>query len=229
MDWAFRKGTDYFDNREQNNIWVYSQEYDILPADEKVLVDQTIRGSLESWLDFISQEQPEMIENIGAIILDDIYRSGNLMYRYNDGVANYLHATAKPAMDWYKRHNIMIHYMCNNTFSEYIRPLIIFPRMLATSGIVYICPHHIAWTKMESMGIEFENYEQHYKEFETEAFEQSQKLIERCCELGCHYMHLDIDAGEKSFDKAISYQGQPGHIIAFREEAPQDSAKIRLF
>ena len=35
-------------------------------------------------------------------IVDDIYRSGNYLYYYNEDVAEYLRVTAKVVMNWYR-------------------------------------------------------------------------------------------------------------------------------
>ena len=118
--------------------------------------------------------------------------------------------------------------MTNNSFSDYLRPLIIFPLMLAKSNIIYICPQQMAWQKMEKKGIPLEQFKLFYKDYRDEAYEYSQEIIRRCCDCGAHYIHLDIDAGQEAFEKSFSYNNTKGHIVAFREEAPQDSAKIIL-
>lgn len=229
MNWEMKKGTDYFDNREKNCIWEYSQEYGSLTDEAKVIVDQLIKNRLEGWLNMIDKDDPKLLGMIGAVIMDDIYRSGNLMTIYNDRVMEYLHATAKVVMDWYRHHDIMIHYLCNNTFSDFLRPLVIFPRMLSNSGLVYICPQHLAWLQMNEKGIPYDNFHTYYEEYEEAAFEEAQDLIRQCSKFGIHYLHLDIDGGQRSFETDFSYIDEPGHVVVLRKEAPQDSSQIEIF
>ncbi len=228
MEWQLEKVTDYFDNRNQINIWEYSQEYGKLPYEERILVDRSIKVRIERHLDQLLSYSSDSIIQVGAMIVDDIYRAGNLMYAYNSDVEDYLQATAKCVMNWYTKHGIMIHYMTNNTFSDYLRPLILFPIMLSKTNIIYICPQHIAWKKMKENDIPIEQFKIYYEDYRDEAYDRSQDIISRCCEHKAHYIHLDIDAGEEAFEKSLSYNNTKGHIVAFREEAPQDSAKIIL-
>ncbi len=228
MNWELDKATDYFDNREKISISEYAEEFDQLSIDERMIVDLMIKHRIIGWLEQVEENNKDLITNIGAMIVDDIYRAGNLMYSYNESVSDYLGVTAKTVMNWFTSKEITIHYMTNNTFTDYLRPLILFPMMLEKSNIIYICPQQIAWQSMEKADIPIEQFRLFYKDYQEAAYERSQDLIKRCCECGAHYIHLDIDAGQEAFEQSLSFSDTPGHIVVFREEAPQDSAKFLL-
>ncbi len=228
MNWELGKATDYFDNREKISISEYAEEYGRLSIEEQRVIDLMIKERITGWLEQVDDINTELITNIGAIIVDDIYKAGNLMYSYSDCVSDYLRITAKTVMDWYTSKGITIHYMTNNTFTDYLRPLRVFPMMLEKSNIIYVCPQHIAWKSMEKAGVPMEQFRLFYRDYKEEAYEYSQDLIKRCCECGAHYIHLDIDAGKEAFEYTLSFINTPGHIVAFREESPQDSSKFLL-
>ncbi len=227
MNWNVGKITDYFDNRNQNNIWEYSQEYAKLSMEEKPKVDALLRDNIQGYLDYIeSMRQPDLLRMIAGTIVDDIYRSANLLYYYSDDVADYLRATSAVIMNWYSKRGIQIHYMSNNTYSDMQRPLIVFPMMFKRSGLLFICPQHIAWQEMEKRDILIEHFCLYFKDFEKSSRDEASDLIQRCCESGVHYIHLDIDGGLPSFEKEIrDCRGKKGHYLFFKEEAPQDSGK----
>lgn len=131
-------------------------------------------------------------------------------------------------MNWYKSRGLQIHYMTNNIYSDYLRPLVVFPLMLEKSGLYFICPQHLAWKKMENGGITLEQFQLYYHDYEKWAFVEAYNLIERCCRMESHYIHLDIDGGRQSFSQDLSYHGERGHILVFRDEVPQSSKFILL-
>ena len=60
-----------------------------------------IKERIIGWLEQVEDINKALITDIGAMIVDDIYRAGNLMYSYSESVSDYLEITAKTVMDWY--------------------------------------------------------------------------------------------------------------------------------
>ena len=227
MDWEFGKATDYFDNSRINSVFEYAKEYGKLDLSERPLVDMQIKRRIEGWLDQIAaMNNSELLKLVAGTIFDDIYRSGNLAYSYNDDVADYLRITAGTVSNWFTNQGIVIHYMTNNTFSDYTRPLIVFPLMLEKSNIIYICPQYIAWRNMLKNDIPLEQFKLYYADYAEDAMKTAYELILRCTQNKMNYIHLDIDAGIKSFEFEFLLKNLDGHILFFREEAPQDSGKF---
>ena len=226
MNWELKKGTDYFDNQEKINIWEYSQEYGRLTEKERKMADFKIKIRMEGWLDQIARSQPGVIDTVAGCMVDDIYRAANMMTRYNEAVTEYLGATAGVAMKWFTKQGIQIQYMTNNTFSDMLRPLLVFPLIYLKSGIAYVCPQHISWCEMEENGIPMEHFQTFYEKYKAIGKAVAADLVDRYCRKGVPFIHLDIDAGIDTFQTELSYRGQKGKVLIFRDEAPQDSAKI---
>ena len=54
-------------------------------------VDALLHDNIHGYLDYIeAMQQPDLLRAIAGIIVDDIYRSANLLYYYSDDVADYL-------------------------------------------------------------------------------------------------------------------------------------------
>ena len=102
MDWEFGKTTDYFDNSRINSVFEYAKEYGKLNLSERPLVDMQIKRRIEGWLNQIAaMNNRELLKLVAGTIFDDIYRSGNLAYSYNDDVADYLRITAGTVSNWF--------------------------------------------------------------------------------------------------------------------------------
>ena len=228
MDWELGKATDYFDNRTMNCIWEYSQEYGKLSMIERPMVDLLIKHRIEGWLDQISSYNEALLPMVAASIVDDIYRSTNLSYYFNEDVVDYLNATAKVVMNWYSKHGFQIQYMTNNSFSDMLRPLVVFPRFFSKTGLLYLCPQYYAWEQMEKKGIPIEHFPLYYRDYVAEATNAMRELAIRCCMAGAHYVHLDVDAGPEPFDADFAYKSNLKQVQVFRKEAPQDSSKFEI-
>ncbi|SNU04626.1 hypothetical protein SAMN06297422_101168 [Lachnospiraceae bacterium] len=226
MNWEFGKVTDYFDNSIKNCIWEYSQEYGKLSDVERYIVNGQIRDRIEGYLEQVRSYNVSLLPVVLGTVVDDIYRSGNLSYYYNDDVAEYLSVTAKVVLDWYKQKGIQIHYMTNNSFSDQTRPLIVFPEMFTKAGLIYICPQQIMYDEMRKNGISPDQFAIYAKDFVSKTLQKTKDITMLCCETGTHYIHLDIDGDFSAFNIDFSYIGKENHVLVFREEAPQDSAKI---
>lgn len=228
MNWQLGKATDYFDNSTKNCIWEYSQQYGKLSMNERPLVDLQIKNRIEGWLDQIAAYNDSLLPMVAGTIVDDIYRSVNLSYYFNDDVTDYLNVTAKAVTNWYKNHGMQIQYITNNTFSDMLRPLVVFPKYFAKTGLLYLCPQYCAWEMMKERGIPIEHFQLYYRDYAADAIAVTNELIRRSCMAGAHYIHLDVDAPAVAFEADFEYHSGIKNIRIIRQEAPQDSARFEL-
>ena len=79
---------------------------------------------------------------------------------------------------------------------------------------------------MKKCDILLEHFRSYFEDFEKSSRDEASNLIQRCCESGVHYLHMDIDGGFQAFEEEISdCHGKKWHYQFFKEDAPQDSGK----
>ncbi len=224
MDWELKSVLDYFDNRYQNSIWEYSQKFDALSPQEKTESARKMCSRITGHLNQLKSNH-ETVQTVVNIIIDDIYRSANTLYYYNDGILDYLQVTALPVFRWVSEYGLQVHYMTNNTFTDCYRPLFLFDKIFMASGVKYICPQHIAWLIMSKLDIQYEDYYAMLPSFLDAARVQRDHMLENCFKHGISYVHLDIDGDDAQFEASIQYCNKDGHLVIFRNEDPSSSSK----
>jgi hypothetical protein len=231
MNWTFKKIFDYFDNRTKNSIWHYSQAFFKMSKNQQNQATKDIEKSILNHLEKINSDVEfipnyKNVQTTAAIIIDDIYRSANLLYYFNNDVSSYLKITAKNVANWLKKNNIIVHYLCNNTFLNTQRPFGLFRNVFEAAGFSYFCPQEIAYHQIITDGHKPEHFEVLLKKYITQARNKTQDLINETIAKGYSYIHLDIDGKPEVFEKDFLYGKKPGHVICFRQKAPQESSKI---
>lgn len=227
MNWELTSLWAYFDNRERNSIIEYSKEYGKLSLEEREQADSLMRNRIVGHLSQLA-ENKEHIQRAAVTVIDDIYRSVNMAYSFDENTLNYLGATARVAMRFFSQCGVQIHYCTNNTFSDFLRPFSAFEIFFGAAGIVYICPQSIAWKLMQhdKGDIPMDNFVLYYKDYIEESVGIADDIRSRCVENGMHYIHLDIDGGNESFEKDMQFCEKPGHLVIFRDEPPIDKSTV---
>lgn len=216
-EWFLNRLTDYWDNREQNSIAIYSQQLGKCTPKEKSEAEDAIRAAIAKHVSVLTDEQ---LLNAAFIITDDIYKSVNGMSSYNDLVTDYLTASVGTFFQLFHERGYALHYLTNNTFTDWKMPIFILGRIFVPAGMVYICPQQIAQMLMKHDQITLTDYFDHLPRYIQEAEGIAEEVLERCHAQGESYFYLYVDGETENFNTAIEEIGEEGVLTVFREEAP---------
>ncbi|NLA88110.1 MAG: hypothetical protein GX847_12700 [Clostridiales bacterium] len=167
--------------------------------------------------------------NIAGVIIDDIYRSVNIAPIYTTMMEDYLSAAAEPISKHFSKIGITIHYLTNNTYSEYTRPLKVFPRLCDVIGFTFISPIHAASHLLLKDGKTLQEFDMLYPAYYNDAMTMVNRIIALCHDANRHYLLLIPDGDTEDFKLSAEMINKKGVLTLFQTEAPQNSPKISVY
>ena len=229
MNWCFSQMFHYWDWRN-DAIYIHAQEIETYNDDKKADVFASIRSGIESLFDNISEKQAAMLA-FGMV--EDLYKSLNKSIIYmSDSVLQYLQDSAGTFCKLLTKREFVIHYLVDNSFEPTERgmvgPLKVFRQWFYASGLLYICPQHIAFDIMEKDGTQ-EKYFELLPRYIAEARLISNMLIDRCHHEKRHYVLLDTDSVPDSFKKSLDVIEEPYVVTIFRNDPPIQGSQVKLW
>lgn len=214
--WLFGKVTDYFDNRQHNSIYKYSEEIADLLQEEQDKIYQEISQRIIDYMELCVQNGDSLIKIAGSVA-DDVYRSMNSVVYYSFKQDAYLNATANTFFSYLSLKGLKVHYATNNSYNNDEALAFLFPMFYAACGIMYIAPHHIAKTLMEHDGIESDKYSINLKKYWEEALKIAYQLVNMGNEEGKHYALILPGLGKEAFTRMFDTIGKKGYLNLFKE------------
>jgi hypothetical protein len=229
INWGFPQIYEYWDWRK-DAIYIHSQEIETYDEDKKADVYATIQFSIESHVKDFSDNQAAMC---AMSMVEDLYKSLNKSIIYlSDSVLQYLQDSAGTFCNLLTKKGFVIHYLIDNTFEPTERgmagPLKVFRQWFYASGLLYICPQHIAFDIMEKDGTQ-EKYFELLPQYIAEARLIANSLIDRCHQDKRHYVLLDTDSVPDSFQKSSDAIEEPYVVTIFRNDSPIQGSKAKLW
>lgn len=228
-DWFLSKITDYWDS---NN--------GALHANAKIL-SKLNASELEAAIIDIQRAVTEHVRvlpdhtllQVACVMVDDLYKSMVEPFILQNPLLVYLQASASTFCKLVKDRGYVIQYIVDNSFSadevHMMGPLKVFPLVFKSSGFIYICPQDIAIRLMQPDAIEDSNFYTVMPRYIEEARDVSNMAVNRCHKERDHYVYIDTDAEDDSFNIAISQHNQPGVVLVSRCEAATKDSKVQIF
>jgi len=108
------------------------------------------------------------------------------------------------------------------------RPLQIYQDWFNKSGFTYICPQLIAYQILEVKKLDTTDYFNLLPRCINAARNIVNKVIEECHNERRHYIYLDTDWEQNSFEKSLNVKNEPGIITIFRNEEPISGSKSSI-
>ena len=198
-------------------------------GNDRALILQLIQDSITEHVRVLSDEN---LCNAAFVMVDDLYKSANNTAAFDEGIRQYLGASAGVFSALFSKRGYVIHYIVDNEFSNteigVERPLGLFPLWFRASGLAYICPQELALHLMKADGINRSEFCLKLSQYVREARYVSDKVLDSCHSENRHYVFLDLDSTDTSFGKAFSSSDMPGVLTIFRNEAPIQGSKCEV-
>ena len=125
-----------------------------------------------------------------------------------------------------------IRYLIDNCYPEYLdRPLSFYKEVIPYAGLIYCCPHEVAYQLAQHDGFFSDGQipmQDELNRWIDEARMVSRKIAAKAVENGRHLLYLDIDYCEYDFNYIIEGAKKPGAIIVFRNEPPVDNSTVQI-
>ena len=219
-EWVLNIITDYWDHLS-NAIYLNARKLENSSDKER-------KASIVSLKQAVLQHGGSLNEEdllLSAFcMIEDIYKTVTSTLSYDQALLDYLSASAGTFCDLLRQRGYIIHYIVDNTFeSDDLHmqgPIKYFPNIFRSAGFVYICPQQIARTLMDEDHIGSEKYFEELHRYIAEARDVSSMVVEEYDEAKAHFIFLDTDSEEGSFDLVLNDNYTPGVMTIFRNEAP---------
>lgn len=227
-NWFLRKITDYWDSNN-NALHIYAKSLTRLSGAE---YDSALVDIQNAVIEHASVLPDNTLQQVAWIMVDDIYKSVNTPFILQSPFLDYLSASAETLLNIVKDRGYVIQYVVDNTFAadeiHMMGPIKVFPLVFKASGLKYICPQELAIKMMVSDSVDENNLYSSMPRYIEEARDVSNMVVNRCHEEKYHYIFIDTDSQDNSFDTAISQRNQSGVVIAYRCEAPVKGSKVHV-
>jgi len=155
----------------------------------------------------------ELLKRVAYIMVDDLYKSANAIGVWNDYVCDYLDSTASVFLRELSNRGFSVHYLVDNVFDDMERPLTLFHAWYAACGIVYQCPQ--LFSKQNRVSL-------------ADARQMCQGVL-KANNGRFHYILLDTDSEDDSFDVPVEQLNNSKIITVIRTEAAEPHSKVMVF
>lgn len=218
-DWMHRKITDYWDSatREPESA-----------ADRLDQLDDSGRArALTEIADAVTEHLRVLPDDVmlqaAVPVIDDLYKGACYAGRWDSSLEAYLEASASTFFSGLADRGLMVQYAVDNAWEDLTRPLQLFPSWFTACGFVYVCPQALA-QQLEQAGPSGTG-----GSVDAESRHVASELMVRCQEAQRHFVHLDADCAEDSFEPVFALREAPGVLTIFRNDAPEPGSKISVW
>lgn len=217
-------------NQEQGAVRYWAHKLGRGDADAK---KRGVRFFREKIMTYAAALNDHDIQMAVFEMVDEIYKTANspaiLSQDERRGITQYLSVSAAVFAAVVSQRGFAIHYVVNNTFKRDLDnlegPLFIFPDWFKAAGFNYICPQLIGWQLIVDCEGNDETFLLAWPECEKDSRERAGVNVELCHEKHQHYVYLDTEGNDSSFDVAMKAAQFPGVVQVFREEPPVPGSK----
>jgi len=148
-----------------------------------------------------------------CVAVDALYKVASHIPAWWATISDYLAASAGTFFPILRERGFILHYIVDNTFTDTQRPFQLFPTWFAACQLNYECPQLIQATDRLDP---------------ASALQSCSRRIQTYFAHREHYVLLDIDSCDQSFNEAFSQQKEGRVITVFRNEAPELNTKISM-
>lgn len=199
------KITDYWD-AAKNAVPHFAENLESLSPADAHQTGLEIRAGVGEHLRVLPDS---LLGRVAFAVAEDLYRTANTVSVWNSAVADYLNCSAGTFFTILSQRGLRLHYAIDNSFQELQRPLLLFPGWFRACGIHYECPQF-----RESEGTPRGLSREQCTGGLREAFTNRR-----------HYLMLDADSDESSFEAPLEQIDTTGVLTIIRNEAPDPGSK----
>lgn len=176
-----------------------------LAAQSPTAAKQTTSAIRAAVTEHVRVLSDQWLPRVAFVVAEDLYRAANTITAWNASVADYLACSAGTFFALLSQRGFRLHYVIDNSFQEMQRPIQLFPLWFQACGIEYQCPQLVE----SKFGLE-----------PTESQAVVSDVLRGFFAHGRHYVLLDTDSIESSFDAPLEQRDTKGILTVIRTEAP---------
>ena len=195
-------------------------------ADRDVALEEIAR-SIASHVEAMSDE---ILVHACVVVVDDLYRAACSIDRWDSALGDYLSASAGILASLLWQRDLEVQYLVDNRWEDMARPVDLFPAWYEACGFVYVCPQvlllELSGADQPAPGLDPAVLEAAHI---IEARLLATELVARCHAENRHFIHLDTDYVDGSFESAFAKRGSAGVLTMLRNEAPEPGTKLAVW
>lgn len=203
------KTTDYWDTAKEAVLLFASQLRESSPEDARLLASEISAGVTEH----VRVLTDLWLPRAAFVVAEDLYRTANTVSVWNSSVADYLACSAAVFFAALARRGLQLHYVIDNSFADMQRPIQLFPLWFRACGLHYECPQ-----LHQSSGASAQ-----------QSRAASTKQLRAASASGRHYLFLDTDSDDSSFEAPLEQLNTKGVLTIIRNEAPGPGSKALVY
>jgi hypothetical protein len=225
-DWKRTNISEYWDYRT-NGIFEFSQRLRDEAPDERASILKKITKTIPNVATPMADDELLLT---AVSFVDDLYKTVALTdpIAWDETESKYLQACGGTMSTLLKRRGYVVEFVIDNTYKDLRRPLQLFRDWFGNADLFFTCPQEVAMRLMQKDAVPVEATLPNLPKYIEEARHVSGALVGRCHSEGRHFVYLDTDAEEDSFEIPLSYVGQPGVLAIFRNDAPASGSKVQV-
>ncbi|MEJ7785476.1 MAG: hypothetical protein WKF96_11780 [Solirubrobacteraceae bacterium] len=225
-NWDYPRLTDYWDFGARA-IDRHARDLEKLNEAELRAVLSLVADAITDHVDNLPEE---LLPAAAVAIVDDLYKSACVINRWDDILGTYLATSARTLLSELASRGIHIQYLVDNVWDELERPVDLFPHWFEAAGFVYVCPQEIVSKLAEEDGRSDDvDAEELLSAYIEESRHVGGQIVARCQEEPRHFVQLDCDWVQGSFDQAFTQAGGEGVVTILRIAAADAGTHVKVW
>ena len=223
--WMFPRITDYWDERV-GAIDAAGKRLEALGKEDRAAALLEIEESIKKHEGVLNDE---FLVSAAVSFVDDLYKCASNIDRWDENLLLYLNASATTFSRQLNFRGIRLQSLVDNAWDDPSRLIQLFPDWFQAAGIVYVCPQVLVRNLARRDGIESEEeISGLVPQYIDEARQVADTLIAQCQNEHRHFVLVDTDAVETSFDQARKFIGTVGVLTMIRSEPPAPGSNVSV-
>lgn len=213
--WLFPRVTDYFDGRQFNAVYRYSEQIAALPAPMQQQVYAEISARICQMADWAIAKE-ERAGMIAFSIINDLYRSMNEATYFFPAQSAYLEATAKAYFTRARAQGIIVRFGTNNCFQNPMAATLLFRFFFNCCGFRFLDAYTCALEYRQRIEPEADDARTALSEHRAEALARLDLLVAQANADRVHYAVLIPDGYDTDFHAMLDARSAPGVLTVFK-------------
>ena len=226
-EWNHPKVTDYWDARV-GAIEAAGDRLEKLAGEQGSSALVAVRQAVEERA--AALDDPFLLR-AAVTLFDDLYKTASSIGYWSESLRRYIEASAGTFCSVLSERGFRVQYLVDNAWTDMARPVQLFPDWFGAAGIGFICPqalvlgqsHGGAVPPMDAATSELMS--RHI----APARESVEKAVAAYRDEQFHFVQLDTDMVDSSFETALEARGDQGVLTMYRSEAPEPGSKIGIW
>ena len=163
-------------------------------------------------------------------LFDDLYKTASSIGYWSEGLGQYIEASAGTFCAVLSERGFRVQYLIDNAWSDMSRPIQLFPDWFGSAGIGYVCPQALVLQQALEADPSMDT---DTSELMSRHIDQARETVKEAVatyqDEGFHFVQLDTDMVDTSFETAIGTRGDRGVLTIYRSEAPEPGSRISVW